>query len=169
MFKVKFYFLRDEENPEKSGSAENKSELDLLKEIQKLKEDSVSKEDYEKLLKEKEEIVKQVINGDPVKKENQTKKPLEELIKDCQKEDITNLEYITNVLKAREACIEEKGYDPFAGRKGENAEKAANVAKVLQECVEEAQGRPSQFNAILQDRMIDPTFLQTYLAKRKKL
>lgn len=177
---LKLMFLRNPDDdpargnpgdPEKKESG--KSEIDLLKEIEALKAKSVSLEEYEKLKKEKNQIIKEVLNGEKtsVESEKAAKKTLKDYVKELQNEELTNLDYIDTALKARQACIDERGFDPFAGKKGskEDVAKAADVAETLQKCVDEAEGSPLKFQALLQDNMVDPNALTQYLAKRKRL
>ena len=179
---LKLMFLRNPDDdkekgspgdPEKKEKESGKSEIDLLKEIEALKAKSVSLEKYEKLKKEKNQIIKEVLNGEKssIDAEKAAKKTLKDYVKDLQNDELTNLDYIDTALKARQACIDERGFDPFAGRKGstEDAEKAANVAETLQKCVDEAEGSPLKFQALLQENMVDPNALTQYLAKRKRL
>lgn len=160
-------------DPEKKEKDKGKSEIDLLKEIEELKAKSVSIEEYEKLKQEKNQIIKEVLNGEKssIEEEKAAKKTLKDYVKDLQNDELTNLNYIDTALKARQACIEERGFDPFAGRKGskEDVAKAAEVAETLQKCVDEAEGSPLKFQALLQDSMVDPNVLTQYLAKRKRL
>ena len=119
-----------------------------LDEIQKLKANSVSKEDYNKLKDENRDLLNSIVNGRTVEQEEQPKaKPnIDELRANLRKEDPSNLEYVQNVLALRNAVISEGGTDPFLpyGEKivptNEDYEAADRVATVLQDCVDYANG-----------------------------
>ena len=89
------------------------------------------------------------------------KKSIEELRAAYLKEDQSNLEYITNTLKLREAIIAEGKPDPFLpiGEQimptDDDIKTAEKVANVLQECVDYAEGDSAVFTNELQRRLVD--------------
>ena len=76
---------------------------------------------------------------------------------------MTNLEYISNALKLRTALLERGERDPFLpyGDKvaltADQYDKANQVATVLQECIDFADGDSGIFTAELQRRTKDVT------------
>lgn len=136
---------------------------DYVEAIKKLKANSVSKEDYDKLQAEKNELLKALVDGGQVDlPENEQELPsLEELKKQFSSEDSSNLQVVEAALKIREKVMSEGGEDPFlpSGEKAiitqHDREAAENVAKIFQECVDYAQGDSQIFTMELQRRTID--------------
>lgn len=125
---------------------------DYIEAIQTLKQNSVDRSKYEELRAENKRLLQAVVNGQPAEERVEVAKPdINELRKALVKEDQTNLDYITNALKLREAVIAEGGEDPFVpvGSKytptAADYERANRVATVLQEMVDEADGDPQVF------------------------
>lgn len=139
---------------------EGSNYIEALKEMKK---NSVPRESYEKLKRENKELLDSLVNG----REIEVKKEEEANIPDLRKKlfnkdkQMTNLEYATNALKLRDALLEKGERDPFLpyGEKvtltAEHYEKAENVASVLKECVEFANGDSGIFSAELQRRTKD--------------
>ena len=135
---------------------------DYIAAIKELKENSVDRSKYDALKAENRKLLDSIVNGTdvdlPAKEE---KKSVEELRKAYLKEDQSNLEYITNTLKLREAIIAEGKPDPFLpiGNQimptDDDIKTANKVAQVLQECVDYAEGDSAVFTNELQRRMVD--------------
>lgn len=135
---------------------------DYIAAIKELKENSVDRSKYDALKAENRKLLDSIVNGTdvdlPAKEE---KKSVEELRKEYLKEDQSNLEYITNTLKLREAIIAEGKPDPFLpiGNQimptDDDIKTANKVAQVLQECVDYAEGDSAVFTNELQRRMVD--------------
>ena len=156
-----------EETPAPEEKKEKKSEsssVELAKAFKELKENSVSKEDYEKVVQENKQLVAQVINGDgagngqanaPEDLEGDIK-ALREKLYGPKCSELSNLEFCDATLKLREAIIKRDGIDPFVPR-GANikptdydAQRAQAVADVMAECIKEANGDSGVFTALLQ-------------------
>lgn len=160
--------------PEKSPT-----NLELAKALNDLKENSVSKEDYEKLQKENKDLIDQVINGGGAS-DNGQGTPTEEVDIEQLREELygpkgqqlSNLEVIEKTLKLRDAVIAKDGIDPFlpigANIKPTDydAERAQAVADVLAECVAEANGDSGVFTAILQSRLANDSIAFTNRLKK---
>ena len=135
---------------------------DYIAAIKELKENSVDRSKYDALKAENKKLLDSIVNGTdvdlPAKDE---KKSIEELRAAYLKEDQSNLEYITNTLKLREAIIAEGKPDPFLpiGEQimptDEDIATANKVAQVLQECVDYAEGDSAVFTNELQRRLVD--------------
>lgn len=134
-------------------------EFDAVAEIQKLKENMVSKEDYEKLKRENGKLMKTLISGGQVKDES--KKTAEEMRKTLyvNGERLTNLEFVSNLLDLRDAEIASGKQDIFVANgkdytptQNDFAE-AENVANVLRKCVDDANGDPATFNDMVRRYM----------------
>ena len=134
---------------------------DYLAAINELKQNSVNREDYNKLKAENKKLLDSIVNGTPVEVQSPQRKSIEELRAAYLKEDQTNLEYISNALKLREALIAEGKPDPFLpiGEQilptDEDIAAANKVASVLQECVDYAEGDSAVFTNELQRRLVD--------------
>ena len=134
---------------------------DYLAAINELKQNSVNREDYNKLKAENKKLLDSIVNGVPVEVQSPQRKSIEELRAAYLKEDQTNLEYISNTLKLREALISEGKPDPFLpiGEQilptDEDVAAANKVASVLQECVDYAEGDSAVFTNELQRRLVD--------------
>ena len=125
------------------------TEFDPVQAINELKQNSVSKEDYNKVVAEKNKYLKALIDGNQVA-EVQNKEPVD--IDGLRKElfsgekDLTNLEYAKKALELRDAIIERDGVDIFVGRGSkltptdEDYEAAQRVADGFQQCIDVAQG-----------------------------
>lgn len=138
---------------------------DYIQVIEDLKQNSVNKQDYEKLQAENKRLLEAFAKGQQLPPEYATKaqeKDLDAMRKDLfNKEGQTNLEYVTKALELRDAIIEGGGNDPFlpVGSKiqvsPDDVTKAEKVAAVLRECVEIADGDPNVFTRELDRRIID--------------
>ena len=125
------------------------TEFDPVQAINELKQNSVSKEDYNKVVAEKNKYLKALIDGNQVA-EVPNKEPVD--IDGLRKElfsgekDLTNLEYAKKALELRNALIERDGVDIFVGRGSkltptdEDYEAAQRVADGFQQCIDVAQG-----------------------------
>lgn len=139
---------------------------DLLAEVKKLKENSVSKKDYEELSQKYKNLFKDYCEGKNLsqnekQEENIDIQKLRNILYGKDKKDMNNLDYVTNVLKLREGIIKETGSDPFLpkGRRirpTENDKQSAeHVAEVLKYCVDYAKGSSEDFTSELSRRIVD--------------
>lgn len=137
---------------------------DYIAALAELREKSVPKEQYAELKAENARLLKSLINGETI--EGQTEQPgadVAELRKQLfsGETELTNLDYVTHALALRDALIADGKPDPFLpyGEKitptNEDIEAAERVAKVLQECVDYADGDSAIFTSELQRVMID--------------
>lgn len=155
-----------------------KSTLELAKALEEAKKNSVSKEEYDRVVKENEDLVNQIINGEGGNGNGQT--PPEEVdIDELRKElygpkgkNLSNLDYWKKTLKLRQAVIDKDHYDPFLNH-GANikpteteAQQAQNVADVVQQCIDECGGDSNVFTALLQSKIAnDSPTLTAHLTK----
>lgn len=141
---------------------------DYIAEIQKLKETTVPKEQYQKLLEDNKRLIQSLASGERGEAEGASAgATLEELREKLSNpEDMTNLEYVTTALELREKVMESGGKDPFlpngthARATAEDREAAERVAAVMQECVEAADGNDGLFTAQLMARTYDPQLIR---------
>lgn len=125
------------------------TEFDPIQAINELKQNSVSKEMYNKVVEEKNKYLKALIDGNQVA-EAQPKEPvdIDALRSDLfsGKKDLSNLEYAQKALELRNALIDSEGVDIFVGRgskltpTNEDYEAAQRVADTFQQCIDVAQG-----------------------------
>ena len=135
---------------------------DYIAAIKELKENSVDRQKYDALKADNKRLVEALVNGQTI--ETNSKPPVDiqalrnELFKN---ENQTNLQYVENALKLRNALIESGEPDPFIpqGSKviatSEDIAAAQRVADVLQECIDYAEGDSQVFTNELQRRTVD--------------
>jgi hypothetical protein len=151
----------EEEKKSVTGNEVEDMTPDYLAAINELKQNSVDRESYEKLKAENKKLLDSIVNGTEVAVPQEEKKSVEELRAAYLKEDQSNLEYITNALKLREALMAEGKPDPFLpiGEQilptDEDVATANKVANILQECVDYAEGDSNVFTNELQRRLVD--------------
>ena len=123
------------------------TEFDPVQAINELKQNSVSKEAYNKVVEEKNKYLKALIDGSQVA-EAQPKEPvdLDALRKDLFGKDLSNLEYAKKALQLRNELIERDGVDIFVGKGSKLAPDesdyvaAQKVADAFQSCIDVADG-----------------------------
>lgn len=153
--------MSDEKQTNVSGTEVEDMTPDYLAAINELKQNSVDRSKYEELRAENKKLLDSIVNGTEVAQPVEEKKSVEELRAAYLKEDQSNLEYITNALKLREALMAEGKPDPFLpiGEQilptDEDVATANKVASVLQECVDYAEGDSNVFTNELQRRLVD--------------
>ena len=130
--------------------------------IKEMKENSVSKEAYVKLQQENKQLLNSLVNGQGIEIKEEEPVDIDGLrqkLFSAKKHDMTNLEYVSNALKLREALMERGEMDPFvpSGKKihptDDDFKKADKVATVLQECVDYADGDAMVFTDELKRRI----------------
>ena len=149
-----------------TGEQVEDSTPDYLAAIKELKQNSVGREEYEKLKAENKKLIDAVVNGQPSQEEQvvaHTKEDIDRLRKELfnSDKDLSNLEYVTKAVELREALIENGEPDPFipVGHQisptREDIEKAAMVAQVYKECIDYAEGDSEVFTNELMRRTRD--------------
>ena len=129
-----------------------------IDEIQNLKENTVSKDQYEKKCEENRRLIQSLANGTPLPgAEQEPPKPsIEELRKKLRNGDqLSNLEYVKTVLDLRNSLIEKGEQDPFVPQ-GANVKPEATdwataqrVADAFQSCIDYADGDSEIFTTEL--------------------
>ena len=134
---------------------------DYIETIKTLKQNSVDRSKYDALKAENKKLLDSIVNGTEIAQPVEEKKSIEELRANYLKREQSNLEYITNALALREALMAEGKPDPFlpVGSQilptDEDVSKANDVATVLKECVDYAEGDSDVFTNELQRRLVD--------------
>lgn len=133
-----------------------------LAEIERLKDTTVSKEDYNKLVEENKKLIGTLARNE--KRETEAAKPAGPTLKElnaalCADTELSNLDYVKLSLAQRNAAIAAGKNDPYLPY-GHNIKptpddirKANLVAEELQKCIDEANGSSNAFTALLQDRL----------------
>ena len=139
-------------------------EPDYIQQIEDLRANSVSRADYDKLKAEHNRAMNALINGgqiDDPKAEKVDKDALRKELYNSQDNGLSNLDYWQKTLTLRQAIIDDGGKDPFLpyGQKiaptAEDVECANRVAKVVQECIDYAEGDSRIFTNELDRRTTD--------------
>ena len=159
---------KEEEIKEQSQVSESKQEnvvdytdnyISALKDIET---NSVDRKKYEEVLEANKKLAKALVNGEKAEQaEVKEKVDINKLREDIFTKESSNLEYITNVLKLRNALIENGEMDPFlpSGKNIVPTEEdivcANRVAQKLQDCVDYADGNSDIFTSELQRIMVD--------------
>ena len=147
---------------EELGVGTEPSEFDLLNEVKKLKETSVPKEEYDKLLAEKKKLLRDFVNG--VGQENKTDDPvdLNEVRKNLftdKVEDLSNRDFWKNVITLRKERLEKEGVDIFLP-KGEKTrysrddyEKANALADTVESMLNDSEENPQLFSVLFNEAL----------------
>ena len=156
----------EEKKVVETGTQVDEMTQDYLATIKQLKENSVDRQEYEKLVAENKRILGLYVdgNGDDKKQEAEVVPTINELREDLfgpQSEGMSNLEYAQKSLLLRKQLMDKGEPDPFLpiGHKilptDEDVATANRVASVLQECIDYAEGDNAVFTNELQRRTID--------------
>ena len=154
-----------------------------IKEIKNLKDNSVSKEDYEKMVDERNKLIKALVDGDEIDLPDSNKgdnpdldKEIDSLRKELLTEEtgLSNLDYWTKTLSLREKIIERDGEDadPFLPNSSQvdvtEQDKAAveRVVSCVKDCIDTAEGDDAAFVALMTARIKDDPISKVN-AKRK--
>ena len=151
-----------EENLTNVSGEEVDTNADYIAAINELRQNSVDRSKYDQLRAENKKLLEAIVQGQAIELPQTQERPsVEELRANYLKEDQSNLEFITNTLKLREALIAEGNPDPFLpiGEQimpsDQDIATANKVAEVLQECVDYAEGDSAVFTNELQRRLVD--------------
>ena len=135
---------------------------DYIAAIKELKENSVDRQKYDALKADNKRLVEALVNGQTIETNSKPPVDIQALRNELfRNENQTNLQYVENALKLRNALIESGEPDPFIpqGSKviatSEDISAAQRVADVLQECIDYAEGDSQVFTNELQRRTVD--------------
>lgn len=150
-----------------SQQEEVNDSIDYIEAIKEIKQNSVDREAYNKLREENKRLLNSLVNGESVDVKKEEPVNIDELRDKLFNKESTNLEYISNALKLREELMKQGKPDPFlpAGKNiiptEEDIKTANRVAKVLQECVDYADGDSNVFTNELQRVTVDSVIPKT--------
>lgn len=140
---------------------------DYIAQIKNLKENSVSKDDYNKLKADNKKLIDALANGTQLESVVDSKVSSVDKIDELRTKlfskgsNLNNLEYCKTAVELRDALIENGDRDPFLPF-GHNVvatesdyETANRVATVMKECIDYADGDSDIFTNELQRRSVD--------------
>lgn len=135
---------------------------DYISALNEIKQNTVSKEAYEKVREDNKRLLDTIVNGQMVNEPIKEKVDVDALRNDLLNgKELSNLEFVDKSLKLRKALLDRGEQDIFAppvghkiSPKPEDFETAERVATVLQECVDKADGDPNVFNNEFQRRIM---------------
>ena len=122
------------------------TDFDPIQAINELKQNTVSKEEYNKVKAEKDKYLKALIEGSQVADEKKEPVDVDALRKSLFTEDLDNLTFAKKALELRNELIDKEGVDIFVCRGNKYAptqadyEAAQRVADAFQSCVDVADG-----------------------------
>ena len=158
-----------------TGSQVEDNTQDYLAAINELKQNSVDRSKYDALKAENKRLIDSIVNGTDIGQVTvEEKESIEELRRKVNNPHQTNLDYWTNVLKLRDALIEEGYEDPFVGASSQytptlvDYDNANKVATVFKEMVEVADGDPDVFLNEYQRRVKDMPNASSNRQNKKK-
>lgn len=139
------------------------TDTDYVAAINELKANTVSKTEYAKLRSENKKLLDALVSGKEIDVPQEKPANVDELRKKLfnKDSDLSNLEYVDTALKLRNALIEKGERDPFlpvgthVSETTEMYEKAQNVADLLQDCIDFADGDSGVFTARYQSMVKD--------------
>lgn len=154
----------DEKDLQTSVSGDEVDDMtpDYLAAIKELKQNSVNREEYEKLKAENKKLLNAVVNGQSVEVDEGPKyRDPVEIRDELFNHEHNNLEYVKLALELRNTLIAKGETDPFlpVGKQisptREDVEMAEKCAQVYQECVDYAEGDSALFTQELMRRTRD--------------
>ena len=153
--------------PEEENVVVEDNTNDYIDQIKKLKENSVSRDDYDKLKADNKKLIDALANGTQINEKVDSKIDAVDKINELRKKlfskgsNLDNLEYCKTAVELRDALIEKGERDPFLPF-GHNVvatdsdhETAERVANVMKECIDYADGDSDIFTNELQRRTVD--------------
>lgn len=152
------------QNAEGEAAADNSQ---YIAAISAMKQNTVSKEAFDKLKEENKQLLETLINnGQIAATEEKPKTTMEDVQKLRNKladesKPMSNLEFVSTALELREALLDQGEKDPFLpwghniSPTNEDVERAEEVAKVFKECIEYADGDSELFTNELMRRTND--------------
>ena len=146
----------DDVNNSVTGQENVDDSVDYISALNEMKQNSVSRSEYEKLKADNKRLLDSIVNGTSENVEVLPKKSIEELRKNFMKEGVSNLDYWKNALELRERLIEEGQPDPMIPtgvRVAANQMDYDGVEKLvsgIQHCIDYADGDSQLFTNELQ-------------------
>ena len=142
---------------------EEEQEVDYVAAIAELKNNSVSKEQYDKIKQENSRLLDALVNNKQIDIPKEEPVDIQKLRNNLfhNEQGLSNMDFIDNALRLRKALIDAGERDPFlpVGNRTQvdydTELKAEKVAQGLQEMLDFADGDQGIFNAEYQRRVMD--------------
>lgn len=155
--------MADEERTEETPKEETITAADYVAELEKIRSGMVSKQEYERILKENKTLADSLARGGGMKPEEKRISPdrIKELRNKLYGSDPhyrNNMDFFSDLLELRQGVIETEGIDPFLPHNKNyvpseaDEAKADYIAQQIGECLEYADGDPHVFNVEIQRR-----------------
>lgn len=147
----------EELNNSVTGEEKNVDDgVDYVAALNAMKQNSVSKSQYDKLKQENKRLLDSIVNGTELETSSEANVTIDELRKKTFDSNASNLDFWKNALKLRERLIEEGKPDPFVPTgKSVSANQidydgAERLAAGIQSCIDYANGDSQLFTNELQ-------------------
>ena len=166
--------MNENENENKQQQ-EQESQIDLAKAYQELKKNSYSKEEFNKLAQENNELKKLIIDDRKPEQQQEQKLSLDELYNNWQKPNQTNLDYCKNMVAYREAVIASGGKDPALPTSASakiteaDAQRVNEIFDIIKNCIEDSDNNSQVFTALLNSKTVDDPSILKAIAKKRNL
>lgn len=153
----------------------------LLAQLNDLRKNTVSKEEYDKIKEENAALFNAVLNGETIETKQEKKRTVDEIRKDLFNKNTTktNLDYVKKSLELRNAILEQDNVDIFVNTDRfnqlspsaieEEKKGAEAVANVLQHCVDSAKDNPAMFNMAIADVLKDAPRVKNSAATQRTM
>ena len=164
-FKIDLQHFAEDPKPEEQKFKQHEApESNLLKAYEELKETTVPREDYEKVLEMNKQLLDASFNGkgDEEDEEEKSSPSIDELRADLYggKKQLNDLEYWEKTLALRKACMEKGMTDPLVpvGKDVSPTQNdfafAEKLVETVEECISLANGDSGEFTRQLDKRVI---------------
>lgn len=151
------------------------SSADYIKAIKEMRQNSVPRDEYNKIVEEKKQLVQALVNGEELNQQTNEPKPdIDALRKKLfnNGEAMSNMEYIETACDLRDALISAGEDDPFVPKSSrydptdDDYETAEKVARIYRECLDYANGDPVAFQNELMRRVPNDSPVTNARARR---
>lgn len=152
--------MTDEQNT--TISQPETTETNYIEVISEMKKNTVSKQEYNKVLEENKQLLNAMVSGQQLNVPTpEPEVDINEIRNDLFTKDMTNLDYATKALALRNELLKRGERDPFVPY-GHNylptdfdIAEADKAADALQHCIDVADGDPAIFQNELQRILVD--------------
>ncbi len=126
----------------------DEAEYDVISEINKIKENTVSIDEYNKIKAQRDKYAKALVEGTQVDEKKQAV-PIADLrakLFGKNSDSLSNLDYVSTALELRNAILDTSGKDIFVGSGSKltpdesDYRKAQRVADAFQQCIDNSEG-----------------------------
>lgn len=142
--------------------SQTEDDFNLLNEVEQIRKNSVSKEEYEKLQKKNKELMKRIVNGEGTSQEPDDPVDLQEIRKSLfgdNVEQLSNRDFWDKVLTLRHERLKNEGVDIFLPKGSktrytrEDIESANKVDEIISQMLEDSKGNPQLFNVLFNEAL----------------